>query len=333
MSSVFRNFNNAYRCTIQLATLRMKTGKNVYESNFSDYSVVLGRCIDSLDIFIDILLKRNNEHDVISRNKSNESNAAADVNLTEKLNSLLEVREDTTKICDNYIRETLRRKCYIDTYKIIDFCKNNKVIVPTDTLTMLAHDFVQAGSKTGLVHLKNLCRVINPKEYLKQEKYLLCISKVSWTNNNMKDCIKFLNEYCEQFPSETDKVKPFLGIVIEKTVKNQSEAQLRTLVDFIKYFCAINNDFHMLATLWMYLFQSDWFTDQQLANQLVNDNAHLKQYIQLISVPLSKRLLFRGKNNRLSELLQELLRLNMTEQYQRITIIMFDYYRKYYLIS
>ncbi len=300
------------------------------------YSTVIPKCcIDVFEIFTDILIfnRSRSTHQQsysIPALPSTASECGFD-KLIQKLDTQL--KENSITNIETELETNICRGNWNDTLVIVRFCIDRQVCVDSSKIRHYAETFSERGFLDGLKLLKLWYNIVDPLKYAQSGELTHYLAKCYWNIGNVKECVTLLRDCVRKYPALSDVTKMTMRAVICETVSSRSEAELRIIVDFVKQLTRETGDYYFISVLWNYLFLSDWYTDQSLANSLVDDHADLKLCVNLMSSSLTTYLI---KNDRIADLyrfLQMLLKYEMKSSYGKVNQIMFDHFCEFQIRS
>lgn len=186
---------------------------------------------------------------------------------------------DATQL-DNLLMSALEERDISNLKYIIDECIKYKVL-SSSLVTLNIMDYLAStGDKKLLISYIELFSGKDNRSYTKNVDCAHFIAKCLWHQGNSTEAINLL------YKSFEAASKPVRGIIktifcefVEDSVGKRSEA---VLVLITKIALDINNKLSepfVLATLWKSCFTSEWFSDQQLANQLFDDHKVLRDIV------------------------------------------------------
>lgn len=208
----------------------------------------------------------------------------------------------------------------------ITYKKSPSNLIITNTLTSLA----QAGNIDGISKIEELCSLTN-QEYLKEKSNLKhYLAEATWLKGNVIKAIDIFEDVYDENPFLRRTIRLILRYLISVTISNHSEAVLVNLVSFTERLVVKYKDYSIMSALWQICFLSEWFSDQQVAFDLIQRNSNLsKRIINQIPYVVSISL----KNHRMDpvyRLLEILLQNQMKMQSSIVLVALFDYRCKYY---
>ncbi|XKL59393.1 hypothetical protein PGB90_000409 [Kerria lacca] len=248
-----------------------------------------------------------------------------------KLNKVIsEINPIDSSVSEDTLKQELECNIVAENWgnvvKILDICLNKKINIDNSKMMLLLQTFASIGYKDGLNVLRSLYKIMKYDTYLAQGEFLLYIAKCNWINSNVKECLKALRECLDKYPALKNDCKILLKNIILEAIFCRSKAELLNIIEFVQIFTRENKDYYPISILWNYLFLSEWFSDQQLAKNLIDTNEELRLCIILMCPALTRYLI---KTNRISDvyrLLELLLKHNMMESYSHVNQMLFDFY-------
>lgn len=212
---------------------------------------------------------------------------------------------------------------------VLEACKAQSIILPSYILHDIAALFAMHGYKDGIHLVQNLCELSNPVELKINARYMHYVAEAMWIQGNVKESLKLFDQVYSECPHKKTEVKIMLRRLFMHIIKTHGEASLVNIVNFVSVFCKKYCDFSLMAFLWKDLFESEWFSDQQLASKLFNQYKELTDSINGMIPTMAKQLLIHHKLETFHRLIEVTLHNNMTKQTQLLLQLLFDYKCEY----
>lgn len=208
---------------------------------------------------------------------------------------------------------------------ILQSCEAQSIIVPSDILNDIAALFAVHGYKDGIYLAQNLCKSSNPVEFKINARFLHYVAEALWIQGNIKQSLKMFDQVYDEYPHKRSEVKVMLRRLFIHVIKMHGEASLVNIVNFVSSFSKKYSDFSLMAYLWKDLFESEWFSDQQLASELHSKHRELTSSINGIIPIMAKQLLTHHKLDTFYRLIEVTLCNDMTKQTQLLLQLLFEY--------
>lgn len=234
----------------------------------------------------------------------------------------------TSKMLMSALTTGINTKNYSEVNKIINFCIDKQIPLPSALVSMIASKYSNIGLVESLATVQTLCKLTDEKEYYRKGEFLHHLALCYWIKGNCTRCIELLRECSSKYPSLNDTTKKVLKCVIPEAVSSRSQAQLVNITDFIKEFARRFGDFYPMTLLWNQLFLSCWYTDQELADQLLDSDENLQRCVSLLVPSLVPYLIKKNQVPDVYRFLQILLKYKFMDEYSTTLQILFDYYCK-----
>lgn len=141
----------------------------------------------------------------------------------------------------------------------------------------------------------------------------------------MLKSISIFEEVYHDNPFLRRKIRLILRYLILEAVSNRSEAVLVNLITFTERLAKAYKDYYVMACLWQACFLSEWFSDQQVAFDLLEKNYVLCKTIQAHIPHVVNISLKHHKTEPVYRLLEVLLKHEMKLQSSIVLVVLFDY--------
>lgn len=214
----------------------------------------------------------------------------------------------------------------------LEICQNENNCPTKEQLIYLAKLFTINKNKRGIKILQHLCKVNYPSEYRTQSRYDHFIAEVIWTEGNVKDSLNlFGNVYCENVGLRR-QIKIMLCNRFSEVVTNHGEASRIIATNFVKTIANKHGDYSLMGYFWKVLFESEWFSDQQLSATFLMENNQLKNVIGWMLPMMGRQLLQEHKIDTFYRLIENLLSNDMKQHCGPMLRLLFDYKCKYVIV-
>lgn len=218
-----------------------------------------------------------------------------------------------------------------DTNTLVRFLERNlscKDIVPNESLRYLLVYFAKNGNVCGVKAVQLIIKKYNISHFKLQSGYDHYMAEALWINGKVDDSLKlFVAAYDNT--QLRNKIKVMLTCLFPLLVTHHGESTVRKTVYAIERLSSDKEDHILLACLWKELFQSNWFSDQQLSKQILQQNPHLLQIIKWMIPTMGKDLLKSHKVEDFYRLIEFTLE-NELKKFEGLLLrLIFDYYCKY----
>jgi len=213
---------------------------------------------------------------------------------------------------------------------VIDKWLEKPIQLPLATLCEL----VEFSSKTGNTKLFHKLIVytttFEPDFHKEKLSYFEALNlELDWrTGTNVDQLIEnFESLYKKSFSDEVASrhMASCFNAMMKDCVEKKGEAVVLKLKDKIVKMCEESKDYLLLFELWRNLFESFWFSDQQIASELIATHATLRE---MLSKQLSLLCFTYLRNNNtelVNRLIQIFLQFNMMRQVETLVKLLFDF--------
>lgn len=183
----------------------------------------------------------------------------------------------------------------------------------------------QAGKLKEITLLSHVCSTTNA-EFAKQNANFEDLSAGAiWV---MGDTHKALSIYERVYRNHNvlrNRIRKALKFLIADSIDRRSEAALITLLDFVKRLSVEFDDYLPMSYLWQACFLSEWYSDQTLALQLLEDRPNLLESVSCRIPTIVALALATHKKEVVHRLLELFLVYKMVDHYGGLVIALFDY--------
>lgn len=207
----------------------------------------------------------------------------------------------------------------------LETCRAQNLILPSDVLNDIAALFAVHGYIDGISLVQSLCESSNPAEFKLRAQYMHYLAEAMWIQGNIQESLKMFDQVYSECLHKRSKVKVMLRHLFIHVIKNHGEASLVNIINFVKNFSEKYCDFSLMAFLWKELFESEWFSDQQLAAELQSKHRELTASISGMIPVMAKQLLTHHKLETFHRLIEVTLCNNITKQTQFLLQLLFEY--------
>lgn len=199
-------------------------------------------------------------------------------------------------------------------------CKVSKRLLTQFMLTMTKH-----GQIYGLVLIERLNEKYN--YCIKKSELQLYFAEAYWINNNLCNMLKVFETV---YHMESTKINFVLEPIIYTIIKSHGSASVVIVSNFVNNIFIKHNDYRPMCTLWKYLFLSELYNDNLMADQFLQQNNNLMEHILYLIPAIMDHLLNLHNVDCAHRLMVILLKHNQMEIYQLVLKSLFDYYCKYF---
>uniref|UniRef100_A0A1B6LRK9 Uncharacterized protein n=1 Tax=Graphocephala atropunctata TaxID=36148 RepID=A0A1B6LRK9_9HEMI len=186
--------------------------------------------------------------------------------------------------------DTSNKSCVQDLVSCLEQYSKGETSVPNKRLDVLLIYFAKNGNTTGVKALQIFIKEHNIQHFQLQSEYKHYLAEALFINGKVEDSLKLFFSAYNNIQIR-NKVKLMLVCLFPLLSTQHSDATLRKTIDRIEQFSLEREDEIILGCLWKSLFQSTWFSDQQLAKQILERNSCLLQVIQWMIPAIGKAFL------------------------------------------
>ncbi|KAJ9595698.1 hypothetical protein L9F63_013111 [Diploptera punctata] len=220
---------------------------------------------------------------------------------------------DTVAI-NELIRKALDSKLYNVILSLLNICKTKKICPSPELLQEVASILSRKGNKAGVKAVQMLCEIHNVNEYIIQAEF-----------KHYKEALGMFEEIYKNYPCLRRKIRNMTKYLVAECVYNKSEASVVLVTNFAKKHALEYRDFYFLTHLWQCLFLSEWFADQKLASELIEEYDELRTTVAdrmqfITAIAIRKKCA-----DTIQRLFEVALRYNMKKEYTCILRSFFDH--------
>lgn len=292
------------------------TIKNVYQTiSYAFYS-------NSLDAYIDSLVIEKGSKKQMSLHKYFESSS--------KNSSTLNVKNSVMVNPNLEKWNTYRVENNTDLISKIEYEMREETTIPNKKLYYILTYYVKCGDISGVKTIQLIIEKYNSTHFRLHSEYKHYMAEAMWINGKIEDSFELFSIAYNNVLIRP-QVIVMLKCLFPLLISRHSEVLLNKIVCLVEKFSVENNDFTILAFVWKELFQSDWFSDQELSRDLVQRNVKLRSVIHFIIPSMGKTLLKEHNLDTFYRLFEFTLKHELNQDGILLRFL-FDYYCKYFVI-
>jgi hypothetical protein len=284
---------------------------------------------DSLDSFTDEIVQRMADKWKCNVQKTIKCETGRTTNDIHKQNLQVHPEAYNVDVDVNSIDELITKALHSKEYKLVIHILNSSVrkkCCPSpELLVEAASVFSRTGSKTGVHVVKSVCEFLNQNEFHNQAKYQHYMAEALWVSGNVSEALDMFADVYKYHPSLRRKVRNMTKFLFAECISNRSEASVVLITDFSKKFAEEYGDHYFLSFLWQFCFMSEWFCDQKLANELLEQYQELRTIIMDRIKVIALTALRQGRTEVVQRLLEVTLHYERKQDYTHILREFFDY--------
>lgn len=181
---------------------------------------------------------------------------------------------------EKHILDSLEKTEYKKVEQLLKECYNTKKIVTKTLLLKLLQTYSFIGKVNMIILLQNYCVKFYPHLYIRNGEYKHYLARAQCMKGNADQGLTLLKECYNDNVNLRGLYRFIFRELIYDTVQNKSEA---SLVIFKKHILEFSNrwkDHYPLVCFWHICWTSSWFSDQILAQELVELSEPLRNIIK-----------------------------------------------------
>lgn len=213
--------------------------------------------------------------------------------------------------------------------ELLENCLHCKKYVPLPHIGSILALCAQRGEKTLLLHMKELCTEKYPELLEAHSDFKLYIAEATWIAGNVPESIKLFEKLYDSNCFLRRRIRLTLKNLIKEHVNKRSEAVLVNITNFAEKLSQKYMDFFPLLCVWQVCILSEWFSDQNLALDLLNKNPGL---LQAVNNKLQYVIVVSLYNHRIEvvyRIMEILLKNDLKIHYSGALLALLDYQSKY----
>lgn len=229
----------------------------------------------TMDAFTSDLLEQHKNkmqrYDVSETNVQNCTKTSSINNVVQRLNNIE---------LDNMFTELLSKNKDKQIEALIIECQNYRKYISFVSLKKLFKHYSQNGKPDMVIVLQKYCQTKDPDSYKRNGEFLHYLAKAECMKGNSEKGLSILKKVYAEYISLRSFYRIILRDLIQDSVLNRSEASLMV---FKKYVIAFSEEWcehYPLVCLWHICWASSWFSDQTLANELLETSEVLQNIVK-----------------------------------------------------
>ncbi|KAG8312671.1 uncharacterized protein LOC124355359 [Homalodisca vitripennis] len=200
-----------------------------------------------------------------------------------------------------------------------------EISVPNKKLNFLLIYFAKNGNTTGVEAVQVFIKRHNFEHFQLQSEYKHYLAEALFIRGKVEDSLLlFFSAYNNV--KVRDKVKLKLVCLFPLLSSQHSDGRLRKTIKTVEQFSLEQKDQIILGYLWKSLFESTWFSDHQLAEQILEKHPNLVQVIKWMIPAMGKELLQDHKIDDFYRLIELTLKYELKRFEGTLLQFLFDYY-------
>ncbi|CAK1584526.1 unnamed protein product [Parnassius mnemosyne] len=236
-----------------------------------------------------------------------------------------EYAEMSSEQINNVILDLLARNKDKQISELINTCSGYRKLVSESTLKKLFRTYSITGKTDKVILLQKYCSIVDPNLYKRNGEFMHYLAKAHCYKGNSEKGLSILSHCYKKYVGLRGFYRIIFRELIQDSVLNRSEA---TLVIFKKYVLEFSNkleDNYPLICFWYICWSSTWFSDQMLANELLENSEKLQNIVKDKATTFSINILREYNDDAVLRLLQSLLKYKMMSEYVKVLQVLFGY--------
>lgn len=226
---------------------------------------------------------------------------------------------------DKLLENALNMKDFKNAMLILNYCTKEHFCPSSEMLLKVASMFSRHGDKTGVCAIRKICRVYNTALLISQADYKHYLAEAAWINGNVREALDLFADVYKHSATLRRKVRNMTKFLFAECISKRSEASVVLITNFAKNFADDYKDYYFLSSLWQFCFLSEWFSDQKMAQELLEQYEGLRKAIKDKIYVIALTALKQDDVEVVHRVLEIVLRYNMRQQYTVILREYFDY--------
>ncbi|CAH2264392.1 uncharacterized protein LOC120633381 [Pararge aegeria] len=242
-----------------------------------------------------------------------DNNRTADItNMTnDELNDLLQdlMSKNRDKLLSKYLNECLDKQKHYSTNvlkKLFRYCSISGRV-----------DMVEV--------LQKYCFKVDYHLFKRNGEFMHYVAKAQCMKGNSQQGLSVLKEAYIKYSGLRSFYRVIFRELINDSVLNRSEASMVIFKKYVLEFSETWNDHYPLICYWHICWSSNWFSDQQISNELLETSEALQNIVRDKASTFSINILRDYNEDAVVRLLQSLLKFHMMDEYAKVLEILFNY--------
>ncbi|XP_026742866.1 uncharacterized protein LOC113504643 [Trichoplusia ni] len=204
-------------------------------------------------------------------------------------------------------------------------CQNCRKFLTFATLKKLFRHYSMNGNPVMVAVLQTYCEKVDPVSYRKNGEFLHYLAKAQCIKGNSDKGLAILKGCYKKYDSLRSFYRIIFRELIQDSVLNRSEASLVIFTKYVLEFSKEWSDHYPLVCFWHICWASTWFSDQMLANELLESSTILQNIVRDKATAFSMMALKDYNEDAVVRLLQTLLKYDMMSEYVMVLQVLFNY--------
>ncbi|XP_049876748.1 uncharacterized protein LOC126374272 [Pectinophora gossypiella] len=194
------------------------------------------------------------------------------------------------------------------------------------TLKKVFRHYSVAGKPDIVEILQKYCVKVDPCVYKRNGEFMHYLAKSQCMKGNSDKGLSILTSCYKKNEGLRSFYRVIFRELIQDSVLNRSEASLVIFKKYVTMFSEEMGDHYPLVCFWHLCWSSSWFSDQMLANELLETSTTLQDIVKDKATAFSISILRQEYNeDAVVRLLQSLLKYDMLTEYAKVLQVLFGY--------
>ncbi|CAK1551449.1 unnamed protein product [Leptosia nina] len=180
---------------------------------------------------------------------------------------------------DNALLELHDQNKHKQILRFVNDCIDRKIIIGKDVIKKLFRLYSLTGRVEAVGLLQNYCSRITPDLHKKNGEFAHYIAKAQCMKGNSKEGLTILTHAYKKNVNLRAFYRIIFKELIHDSVMNRSEASLVNFKKYVLEFSSRWKDNYPLVCFWHICWESDWFSDQMLADELLEASEDLQKIL------------------------------------------------------
>lgn len=216
---------------------------------------------------------------------------------------------------------------------LMGLCVDGNGLPPKGIFHELMSLLAENGRVEGVVEMGKLYERFHP-EVLKPGAICdIYLAEALWTRGDVHRSLDLFEDTYKNHAICRRQIKITLRYLMSNVLQNRGEAVLLTLIRFCEHLQETYRDTFLLCVIWQMCFLSEWFTDQNIAFELMERNQKLRKVVQLRFPFVASLALNNHQTEVVYRLLEFLLKEGLKSEYSGVLLCLFDYKSKFCVVG
>ncbi|XP_072942633.1 uncharacterized protein [Epargyreus clarus] len=231
----------------------------------------------------------------------------------------------TAEELDNLVVELFEKHKHKLLKDTITECHEKKILISENALKKLFRSSSMSGKVDTVLLLQKYSMKIDPYLFKRNGEFLHYVAKAQCMKGNSEKGLFILKQCYEKFDGLRSFYRIILRELIQDTVLNRSEASLVVFKKYMLEFSEKYKDHYPLVCFWYNCWSSTWFSDQMLADELLESSKFLQDIVKDKATAFSITILREYNDDAVLRLLQNLIKYKMMDEYVKVLQVLFAY--------